>query len=110
MRAPSKHVPLLRALNNKDPVEIENFRQVIARWLYHRIIAIMIVTQGPKSMSTEQATRFQPKPLHVDTIRPSESSSKEYSGFSHAINEEPITYRPTEAHTGQFGVRIIYSE
>lgn len=57
-------------------------------------------------MSTEQATQFQPKPLHVDTIRPSESSSKEYSGFSHAIiNDEPITYRPSEAHTGQFAVR-----
>ena len=57
-------------------------------------------------MSTEQVTRFQPKPLHVDTVRPSESSSKEYSGFSHAaINNEPITYRPTEAHTGQFAVR-----
>ena len=59
-------------------------------------------------MSTEQATRFQPKPLqHARTILPSESSSKEFSGFSHAINDEPITYRPSEAHTGQFAVRTI---
>ena len=26
--APSKHIPLLHTLKNKDPVEIENFRQV----------------------------------------------------------------------------------
>lgn len=56
-------------------------------------------------MSTEQATRFQPKPLHADTVHPSESSNKEHSGFSHANNAEPITYRPNEAHTGQFAVR-----
>ena len=28
MGAPSKHVPLLHMLSNKDPVEVENFRQV----------------------------------------------------------------------------------
>ena len=56
-------------------------------------------------MSTEQATQFQPKALQADTVRPSETSNKEYSGFSHAINIEPITYRPNEAHTGQFAVR-----
>ena len=56
-------------------------------------------------MSTEQATQFQPKPLHKDTAQASACSSKEYSGFSHAINDEPITFRPTEAHTGQFAVR-----
>ena len=56
-------------------------------------------------MSTEQATQFQPKPLHSDTIQASETSNKEYSGFTHAINDEPITCRPTEAHTGQFAVR-----
>jgi len=65
----------------------------------------MVVLQGPKSMSTEHTTRFQPKSLHADTIQPSESSNKEYSGFSHANNTEPITYRPNEAHTGQFAVR-----
>lgn len=56
-------------------------------------------------MSTEQVTQFQPKPLHIDTVQPSQSSNKEYSGFSHASNVEPITYRPNEAHTGQFAVR-----
>jgi len=57
-------------------------------------------------MSTEQATQFKPKPFRSDKQQ-SDSSYKEYSGFSHAYNVEPITYRPTEAHTGQFSVSNV---
>jgi len=60
-------------------------------------------------MSTEQATQFKPKPFHSEKLQPSDSSNKEYSGFSHAYNVEPVTYRPTEAHTGQFSVSNMIS-
>jgi len=60
-------------------------------------------------MSTEQATQFKPKPFRSEKLQPSDSSNKEYSGFSHAYNVEPVTYRPTEAHTGQFSVSNVIS-
>jgi len=65
----------LCSLQNKDPIERENN--------YH----------GPGFMTTENHTRF----VKQSTDNSDKSfGHKEGSGFTHAYNNEPITYRPNE--------------
>ena len=73
---------LLYHMKNKDPVEKENS--------YH----------GPGFMSTENHTRFIGEPSHRMDTSTKTVGPKEGSGFVHAYNNEPITYRPNECFDG----------
>lgn len=82
-----KAKPLLHTLKRKDPVELEN------------------AGYGPSAMRSETKTRFlgaQPDRnncsyYHVDTSG-KDVGPKEDTGFTHAYNDEPITFIPGNPH------------
>ena len=74
--------PHLHKIISKDPVELENGGY------------------GPRYMSTETSERFLGhQPDRADVTRKS-VGGKEGSGFTHAHNEEPVTFHPDYAHSG----------
>ncbi|XP_052242813.1 protein phosphatase 1 regulatory subunit 32-like isoform X2 [Dreissena polymorpha] len=78
-----KAKPLLHSLRAKDPVELENSGY------------------GPKYMLSETKQRFlgaQPDRMDTSckTVGP-----KEFSGFTHAYNDEPITFIPGNPHKNE---------
>ncbi|XP_045197133.2 protein phosphatase 1 regulatory subunit 32-like isoform X1 [Mercenaria mercenaria] len=85
-----KSKPLLHSLRAKDPVELENSGY------------------GPKYMLSETKQRFLgPQPerngvsyYHVDTSGKT-VGPKEYSGYVHAYNDEPITFIPGNPHNNE---------
>nr|XP_058963172.1 protein phosphatase 1 regulatory subunit 32-like [Pocillopora verrucosa]XP_058963173.1 protein phosphatase 1 regulatory subunit 32-like [Pocillopora verrucosa] len=76
------HRPLLHTLKQKDPISREN--------AFH----------GPSYMSTESHTSFLGKPSQRMDTSTKSVGYKEGSGFTHAYNDEPITFNPMEAHEG----------
>lgn len=52
------------------------------------------------SQNTAYRGSYLPKPFRSDGVRMSSNSNKEESGFTHAWNVEPVTFRPTENHSG----------
>ena len=72
----------LFSLQNKDPIESENN--------YH----------GPGFMTTENHTWFV-KQQNIDTSEKT-FGLKQGSGFTHAYNNEPITYRPNECFDSKY--------
>lgn len=70
---------------NKDPVETENNYN------------------GPGYMTTENHTRFvkQECPDYISSMDKTFAPT-EGSGFTHAFNNEPITYRPNECFDGKY--------
>ncbi|KAK2563819.1 Protein phosphatase 1 regulatory subunit 32 [Acropora cervicornis] len=76
------HRSLLYTLKHKDPISRENG--------FH----------GPSYMSTESQTNFPGTPKQrMDTSKKT-MGYKEGSGFTHAHNDEPITFNPMEAYEG----------
>ncbi|EDO43736.1 predicted protein [Nematostella vectensis] len=76
------HRPILHSLSQKDPISRENARH------------------GPLYMSTEAHTNFKGIPSQrMDTSKKT-VGYKEGSGFTHAYNDEPITFYPMEAYEG----------
>ena len=52
------------------------------------------------SSDTAYRNYYPLKQFRSDSNHPSMHTNKEESGFTHACNQEPITYRPTECHAG----------
>ena len=74
--------PHLHKITSKDPVELEHGGY------------------GPGYMTTETTERFLGnQPDRSDVSRRS-VGGKEGSGFTHAYNDEPITFHPDAAHSG----------
>lgn len=76
--------PRLHQIRSKDPIAREN------------------AGHGPSFMSTENQSNFRGcrsnrMDLSTKTVGP-----KEESGFTHAFNNEPITFKPTEAYDGNY--------
>jgi len=76
-RSPNRR-PLLFNLQRRDPVEEENSGS------------------GPGYMKPETASRFTGQSSIRMNLEGKTVAKKENSGFTHAINIEPITYRPDE--------------
>ncbi|XP_062510540.1 stabilizer of axonemal microtubules 4-like [Corticium candelabrum] len=74
-----KYAPYLRVIQPKDPIEKEN------------------AGHGPGYMTTENSARFLKEPNGKLDTSTKTVGRKEGSGFTHAINIEPITYRPPES-------------
>jgi hypothetical protein len=49
---------------------------------------------------TSYTIGYYPKEFRRNSLHPSHHTNKEYSGFSHSINIEPITYREHHNYTG----------
>jgi len=73
-----KQRPLLYRLQRKDPVEMESGGQ------------------GPRYMTSETSSKFLGTPSIKMNLDGNTVGKKEYSGFTHSQNIEPITYRPDE--------------
>lgn len=84
------HRPLLHSLKEKNPIGRENSGH------------------GPSYMSTECHTRFRGTPSQRMDTSTKTVGYKEGSGFTHAYNDEPVTYRPTEAHDGRTDPRFTW--
>ena len=80
----AKTCSFLYHLQNKDPIERENN--------YY----------GPSFMSTENHTHFIGEPSQRMDTSTKTVGRKEGSGFVHAYNNEPITYRPNECFDGAY--------
>jgi len=74
--------PILHLIKSKDPVEQENS------------------LHGPRFMSTESYTKFDGTQSIIRDTSILSVGPKEDTGFTHAQNIEPITYRPNESYEG----------
>jgi len=86
---PTKCRSLLYQTTHKDPIDNEND------------------FNGPSYFSTENRMRYLGKPSERMDTSNKTVGYKEGSGFIHAFNIEPITYRPNENFHGRF--RSIYT-
>lgn len=60
------------------------------------------------SSDTTYREGYPLKKFRNDNVNPSNHSNKEGSGFIHANNIEPITFRPTECHAGDLPGEITW--
>lgn len=61
------------------------------------------------SSSTQYGSSFPVKQFRSESLQPSGNSNKEESGFTQAYKGvEPITYRPNEAHAGDFPTKATW--
>lgn len=79
-----RNKPTLHLIRPKDPVEEENN------------------LHGPRFMSTENHTKFNGTQSIIRDTSTLAVGPKEGSGFTHAQNVEPITYRPNESFEGAY--------
>ncbi|KAL5010449.1 hypothetical protein ScPMuIL_012754 [Solemya velum] len=75
--------PLLHKLQGKDPVEMEN------------------CGYGPKYMLSETKQRFRGLPSERMDISHKTLGPKEETGFTHAFNVEPVTFKPNDPHKNE---------
>ncbi|KAK3724554.1 hypothetical protein QZH41_019602, partial [Actinostola sp. cb2023] len=84
------HRPLLHNLKQKDPIAREN------------------ALHGPLYMSTEAKARFLGLPSNRMNTSCKTVGYKEGSGFTHAYNDEPVTFNPMESYDGLIDPRFTY--
>ena len=60
------------------------------------------------SSDTYYRNGYPLKEFRSDSKHPSYHTRREDTGFTHAYNVEPITYRPTECHTGEIPDHVTW--
>ena len=95
--------PLLHKIQRKDPVELENAGYgpgMTSTHGFRRSPFECIVQCFVGYMSTEASSRFRGQPNDSSLPTFMSVGAKEFSGFTHNKNIEPVSFHPDYAHSG----------